>query len=81
MSLDWNDCELPSDMCPDIIIGSDIIYDPMILDPLHKVISSFLKMNQELEIFIAGVIRNEDTLNMFLQRLGNYLLCLSFSHY
>ncbi|KAL0842229.1 hypothetical protein ABMA28_014387 [Loxostege sticticalis] len=70
MNLDWNDTSnISNEINPDIIFGSDIIYDPTIIEPLCDVLNTFCNRNENAQVFIAGVIRNEETLNMFLQRL------------
>lgn len=78
MNLDWNDTSnISNEINPDIIFGSDIIYDPTIIEPLCDVLNTFCNRNENAQVFIAGVIRNEETLNMFLKRLGNYHSCVS----
>ncbi|XP_047988461.1 protein-lysine N-methyltransferase EEF2KMT [Leguminivora glycinivorella] len=70
MMLDWNDDdEIPSCLVPDIVIGADIVYDPSILQPLCNVLERLFDRNVELEVYIASVIRNEDTFNDFLRIL------------
>ncbi|XP_063620648.1 protein-lysine N-methyltransferase EEF2KMT [Cydia splendana] len=72
MMLDWNyDDEIPSHLVPDIVIGADIVYDPSILQPLCNVLRNLFDKNVELEVYIASIIRNEDTFNQFLRTLGN----------
>ncbi|XP_063359865.1 protein-lysine N-methyltransferase EEF2KMT [Cydia amplana] len=72
MMLDWNDDnEIPSHLVPDIVIGADIVYDPSILQPLCNVLRKLFDKNVELEVYIASVIRNEDTFNEFLRTLEN----------
>ena len=78
MMLDWNAIEdLPDSIVPDILIGADIVYDPSILQPLSNVIQTFCARNMDLEVYIASVIRNEETFNGFLRTLGKH--CLSKS--
>ncbi|CAB3242459.1 unnamed protein product [Arctia plantaginis] len=70
MRLDWNDIEnLRINITPDIIIGADIVYDPMILEPLCNVFDKFCNINSDTEIYIASVIRNEETFKGFLKML------------
>lgn len=69
--LDWNNVEdLSNDLLPDIIIGSDIVYDPSILKPLCNVMNTFTCRNTNLDIYVANIIRNEDTYRQFLINLG-----------
>ncbi|CAH0406401.1 unnamed protein product [Chilo suppressalis] len=66
MNLDWTDIsDLSEELCPDIIIGADIVYDPTILKPLCEVFEWFFKKNKNIVIIIAGIIRNEDTFEQF----------------
>ncbi|XP_063531417.1 protein-lysine N-methyltransferase EEF2KMT [Cydia strobilella] len=72
MMLDWNDDdEIPSHLVPDIVIGTDIVYDPLILQPLCNVLRRLFDKNVELEVYIASIIRNEDTFDEFLRTLEN----------
>lgn len=73
--LDWDNVQdLSNDLLPDIIIGSDIVYDPSILKPLCNVIKIFTRRNKNLEIYVANIIRNEDTYKQFLRTLGKVVL-------
>lgn len=75
MMLDWDNVQnLSNDLLPDVIIGSDIIYDPSILTPLCNVIKIFTIRNKNLEIYVANIIRNEDTYKQFLRTLGKVAL-------
>ncbi|CAH0701693.1 unnamed protein product [Spodoptera exigua] len=70
-TLDWNAIDdFMEDMVPDILIGADIVYDPSILQPLSNVIHTFCSRNKKLEVFIASVIRNEETFKGFLKALS-----------
>ncbi|XP_061712478.1 protein-lysine N-methyltransferase EEF2KMT isoform X2 [Cydia pomonella] len=72
MMLDWNDDhEMPSHFLPEVVIGADIVYDPSILQPLCNVLRRLFVKNVELEVYIASVIRNEDTFNEFRKTLDN----------
>ncbi|XP_072943687.1 putative protein N-methyltransferase FAM86B1 [Epargyreus clarus] len=68
--LDWN-CveELSDEIIPDILIGADIVYDPTIIPALCNVINTFFKKNNNLEVYIASVVRNEETFTKFLEAL------------
>lgn len=71
--LDWNELEeLSTTLVPDIVIGSDIVYDPSILQPLLNVLNLFYKRNNSIHIYIASIVRNKDTFSEFLRILGNY---------
>ncbi|XP_041976834.1 protein-lysine N-methyltransferase EEF2KMT [Aricia agestis] len=68
--LDWTQAdEIPKHLVPDIVIGADIVYDPSILQPLCDVFQVFFKRKPHLEIYIASIIRNEDTFNKFKETL------------
>ncbi|XP_046964980.1 protein-lysine N-methyltransferase EEF2KMT [Vanessa cardui] len=70
MSLDWNDTEeLSLPYIPNIVIGADIVYDPSILQPLLNVLLMIHKINNDVDIYIASVIRNQDTFDKFLKEL------------
>ena len=82
--LDWNEIDdLSSHLTPDIIIGSDIVYDPSILQPLLNVLNLFHKRNNNVHIYIASIIRNKDTFNEFLSILGKYydFICIEICSY
>lgn len=73
MRLDWNEIEdLNINITPDIIIGADIVYDPLIIEPLCNVLDKFCNIKNVTEIYIASVIRNEETFYGFLKMLGEY---------
>lgn len=73
--LDWDNVQdLSDDLLPDVIIGSDIVYDPSILNPLCNVIKIFTSRNKNLDIYVANIIRNEDTYKQFLMTLGKVTL-------
>lgn len=73
MMMDWNAIGgLPDIIIPDILIGADIVYDPTILQPLCNVIQTFCSRNNQLEVYIASVIRNEKTFDGFLKTLGEH---------
>lgn len=75
MKLDWNNVQdLSNDILPDVIIGSDIVYDPSNLKPLCKVIKTFTSRNKNIQIYVANIIRNEDTYKQFLRTLGKVAL-------
>ncbi|CAG4911450.1 unnamed protein product [Colias eurytheme] len=64
--LDWNFVEdIKSIESPDIVIGADIVYDPSILKPLSNVLKILFEKNKHMEVYIACIIRNEDTLKEF----------------
>lgn len=69
--LDWNEInDLSTCLIPDVIIGADIVYDPSILQALLNVFELFYKRNDNINIYIASVIRNKDTFNKFVKILG-----------
>lgn len=71
MLLDWNAVEhLSTGIIPDVLIGADIVYDPIIIQPLCDVLKTFFVRNKQLEVYIASVIRNEETFAAFMNSLG-----------
>ncbi|XP_050668061.1 putative uncharacterized protein DDB_G0277003 [Leptidea sinapis] len=69
--LDWYYAdEYPVEDVPDIIVGTDIVYDPSIIKALCNVLQIFFKKNSNLCVYIACVIRNESTFKLFLQNIG-----------
>lgn len=79
MNLDWDNLPKISKIeIPDVVIGADIVYDPSILQPLCNVLQKLSVLNSQLEIYICSVIRNEVTINKFLECLGkqiNLIFC------
>ncbi|XP_004930434.1 protein-lysine N-methyltransferase EEF2KMT isoform X1 [Bombyx mori] len=70
--LDWNEItDLPNKR-PDVILGADIVYDPSILKPLCNVLKIFCDRKNDVNIYIASIIRNELTFESFLQVLETY---------
>lgn len=71
--LDWNNiADHTDDIRADIIIGADIVYDPTILQPLCNVLKTFCEKNKNVAVYIASVVRNEDTFSRFLKTLSKY---------
>jgi hypothetical protein len=76
--LDWNeleDCELLSDNKEtnfDVILASDIIFDPDLMPSLANTLDSLWKRNsnKNLVLYISSTIRNETTYKAFLTNLG-----------
>lgn len=72
MELKWEDINqyvTEQFVIPDIIIGSDILYDADTFPVLVSGLKAFLTFKNRYAI-IAGMIRNEDTLSQFLRQLG-----------
>lgn len=79
MMLDWNNTDdLVFQSTPDIVIGADIVYDPSILQSLLNVLTLIHKINNNVDIYIATVIRNQDTFSEFLKALGKTMHVLSY---
>ncbi|CAH2086284.1 unnamed protein product [Euphydryas editha] len=73
MMLDWNNTEdLVLQFIPDIVIGADIVYDPSILQSLLNVLILMHKNNNNIDVYIASVIRNQDTFSEFLKALDTF---------
>lgn len=58
----------------DVIIAADILYDKKSFNSLRITLESLLKNNDNHYVIIAATVRNEDTLNKFLQPLKNHNL-------
>jgi predicted nicotinamide N-methyase len=70
MELDWFDNELPSLPKTDIIVASDVVYDPSLAKPLVEVFKKLLsKSGHDLKIVICISLRNEETIKLFLREL------------
>ncbi|XP_023228641.1 putative protein N-methyltransferase FAM86B1 [Centruroides sculpturatus] len=54
---------------PDIILGSDITYDPDIFDDLIHVLSIFLKYSKNRKAYLSMTERNKTTLTLFLHKI------------
>lgn len=79
--LDWNDledCSLLSkeskDLEIDIILASDIIFDPELMPALVNTLDFLWKKssNKDLCLYIASTIRNKDTYDTFITNLEHY---------
>lgn len=82
MKLDWHCLEdIDVNYYPDIVIGADIVYDPSILLPLCSVLDTFFNRNPYLQVYIASVIRNEDTFDQFTKVLGNLFCSIYYVFY
>ncbi|XP_067141486.1 protein-lysine N-methyltransferase EEF2KMT isoform X2 [Centruroides vittatus] len=53
---------------PDIILGSDITYDPDIFDDLIHVLCIFLKCSKNRKAYLSMTERNKTTLTLFLHK-------------
>lgn len=55
---------------PDLIIGSDLVYDPALLPPLTSTLSHLLEKDASLTAILACTIRTEDTFETFVDLAG-----------
>lgn len=78
IKLDWNSFTIPTllSIVPDVVIGADIVYDPSILPVLCNVFEKLFTINNNLYIYIASVIRNDKTHDLFLEILGKYIISI-----
>ncbi|CAF0766654.1 unnamed protein product [Didymodactylos carnosus] len=67
--LDWNQYDKLTTDLYDLIIASDVIYDPSIIESLIKTLKKLLINNSSCIVFMANVIRNESTYALFRQKL------------
>ncbi|KAH0837947.1 hypothetical protein J3R83DRAFT_6182 [Lanmaoa asiatica] len=80
-SLDWLDSSSDqetlksffSEAKVDIVLGADIVFDPMLVPPLVKTISFALSSKRTRIAFIALTVRNGETLRYFLDEIGKVL--------
>lgn len=80
MILDWNAIEnISGSIVPDIVIGADIVYDLTTIKPLCEVLKTFFDRNAQLKVYIACIIRNEDTFLEFKVELGKLLMYLIYN--
>ncbi len=74
--LDWcnlMECDLFSEHLKiDVLLASDIIFDPDIIPSLVETIKFLTNLNNNMNIIISSTIRNESTYNCFLQNLSKY---------
>lgn len=71
--LDWHTFKaLPESILPDVVIGADIVYDPSLLQSLCDVITIIFKLNPNVTVYIASIIRNEETYDLFLRLLDKH---------
>ncbi|KAG8219426.1 putative methyltransferase-domain-containing protein [Butyriboletus roseoflavus] len=54
----------------DIVLGADIVFDPVLVPPLVKTIFLALSSEHTRLAFIALTVRNEETLKYFLDEIG-----------
>ena len=73
--LDWcnlSECDLFSEHFKiDVLLASDIIFDPEIIPSLVETISFLTNLNKNMNIIISSTIRNQATYDFFLQNLSN----------
>ncbi|KAM6956887.1 protein-lysine N-methyltransferase EEF2KMT [Aplochiton taeniatus] len=74
--LDWGNVsqEWLSEIGPDTVIASDVVYDPDIIVCLVKLLSSVLRRDSPAgppDVYISSTIRNPDTYNGFKNLLEN----------
>ncbi|KAJ6638668.1 Protein-lysine N-methyltransferase EEF2KMT [Pseudolycoriella hygida] len=70
--LDWykiNESKLVETFTPDVIIAADIIYDNTLFEPLSRTIETFFNKSKNCKLYMACTVRNEDTINEFLNIL------------
>jgi hypothetical protein len=67
--LDWFDDNsvLLRDLNSDIMVASDVIYSPDLIEPLLNVMINFLSLGEKKEVYIVNAVRNEDTFKEFLK--------------
>ncbi|XP_011187718.2 protein-lysine N-methyltransferase EEF2KMT isoform X1 [Zeugodacus cucurbitae] len=72
--LEWgaiDEMKLPNGFSTDVILAADVVYDDTVFDALTHAIDNVFKMKQDrCEMLLAATVRNEHTLNKFLNLLS-----------
>uniref|UniRef100_A0A1A9ZJV9 FAM86 N-terminal domain-containing protein n=1 Tax=Glossina pallidipes TaxID=7398 RepID=A0A1A9ZJV9_GLOPL len=73
--LDWKAINCVKEiktLLPDILLAADVVYDSSVFDDLLHAIDYVFNLKQnKVKIFLAATVRNQATLNGFLNKLGN----------
>ena len=59
-----------------ILVAADVIYDPILIPPLVRVIRMFLTQNQKNYCLLSQTIRQESTINLFKQLCKTQHICI-----
>lgn len=82
--LPWEDADdsiLPSDFVPNILLAADVVYDPSVFRDLMHAIERLFKRNSYKSTLILGAtVRNELTLNDFLELLASKCYVVREAH-
>lgn len=76
----WGRENFNIDFIPDVILASDVVYDNSLFQPFIETIETVFKLNSKCVMFLACTIRNEITLEQFLQ-LANKKFCIVDAKY
>ena len=60
----------------DVILATDVVYDPSVIAGLVKTIVLLLEANRQASAYVANAIRNESTYAQFRQALNGSSLLL-----
>lgn len=77
--LDWyksDESELVNSFIPDVLIAADIIYDSTLFEPLSRTIERFFDKSKNCKLYMACTVRNENTIDEFLNILGGTIILL-----
>ena len=58
----------------DVLVGSDIVFDPNMVPPLCGYLNSFLISGSDRKCFIACTVRAQETFDLFLDGLSSFKL-------
>lgn len=76
--LEWgsvSDMKWPNGFSADVILAADVVYDDTVFDSLTNAINYVFKIRDDkCEMLLAATVRNEHTLNKFLNLLCEYKL-------
>jgi predicted nicotinamide N-methyase len=82
LSIDWFEClnnpSILSKINVDVVIASDVIYSPDLIDPLLNVLHCLCLQNPSLYIVIANAKRNPETFESFISKCPSYLLKIQY---
>lgn len=55
-----------------LLHGADVVYDPVVVGPLVKLLSNILRRSSP-DVVVCSTVRSQETYGAFKQQLGNTL--------
>ena len=74
VNLKWEEIDDSTNIVVDVILAADVLYDNTTFEPLARGLSKFISKNVNYAI-MAATVRNESTINEFLNVLGMLRTC------